>query len=221
MSHRVPVAAWNAALASAFVLTLAATTPTSASAQSSKAQSSKAQSSIAEASNEPAAGSGCFIAGNGYLRARLRGALDLDLDWKNAEMDCAGGPRPGGQGVRVSIGGPSRGDGRRIRIVFGISGIGEGVSGETLGTNVTLLFEGEQRIFATQGDDKCTVDSVTQKRVEPLGGSRAVYRVEARGFCLGPATSLSLGERLFITSFDFAGRVEFGDDDRHETSGKS
>lgn len=211
MSHRVLVAAWNAALATAFVLTAVATSPTSASAQSS----------IGEASNEAAAGGGCFMAGNGYLRARLRGALDLDLDWKNAEMDCAGGPRPGGQGVRVSIGGPSRGDGRRIRIVFGISGIGEGASGETLGTNVTLLFEGEQRIFATQGDDKCTVDSVTQKRVEPLGGSRAVYRVEARGFCLGPATSLSLGERLFITSFDFAGRVEFGDDDRHETSGKS
>ncbi len=212
MSHRVPVAAWNAALASAFVLTAAATTPTSASAQSSKGAASK----------EPAAaGSGCFIAGNGYLRARLRGALDLDLDWKNAEMDCAGGPRPGGQGVRVSIGGPSRGDGRRIRFVFGISGIGEGGSGETLRTNVTLLFEGEQRIFATQGDDKCTVDSLTQQRVEPLGGSRAVYRVEARGFCLGPATSLSVGERVFITSFDFAGRVEFGDDDRHETSGRS
>jgi hypothetical protein len=206
MSHRVLAAAWNAALATAFTLTAAATSPTSASASSS---------------SEPAAGGGCFVAGNGYLRARLRGALDLDLDWKNAEMDCAGGPRPGGQGVRVSIGGPSRGDGRRIRIVFGIGGIGEGGSGETLRTNVTLLFEGEQRIFATQGDDKCTVDSLTQRRVEPLGGPRAIYRVEARGFCLGPASSLSLGERVYITSFDFAGRVEFGDDDRHAIPGKS
>ena len=176
---------------------------------------------MAEDSNEPAASSGCFIAGNGYLRARLRGALDLDLDWKNAEMDCAGGPRPGGKGVRVSIGGPARGDGRRIRMVFGIAGIGEGGSGETLPTNITLLFEGEQRIFATQGDDKCTVDSLTQQRVEPLGGPRAIYRVEARGFCLGPASSLSQGERVYITSFDFAGRVEFGDDDRHEIPGKS
>ena len=54
-----------------------------------------------------------------------------------------------------------------------------------------MLFEGEQRIFATQGDDKCTVDSLTQERVETLGPGRAVYRVTARGFCLGPATSLS------------------------------
>src|SRR5678815_919215 len=55
----------------------------------------------------PAAKSGCFVAGDGYLRARLRGALELDLDWKDAQMECEGGPRPSGNGVRVSIGGPA------------------------------------------------------------------------------------------------------------------
>ncbi len=158
---------------------------------------------------------GCLVSGDGYLRARVRGALTLDLDWKNAEMQCEGGPRPSGNGVRVSIGGPSRGDGRRLRIVFGVAGVGEGQGGETLRTNVTLLFEGEERIFATLGDDKCTVDQLEQHRVGSLGDSRAVYRVVGRGFCLGPASSLSRGERVFITSFDFAGRVEFVDDDRH------
>jgi hypothetical protein len=148
----------------------------------------------------------------------MRGALDLDLDWKDAQMQCDGGPRPSGNGVRVSIGGPLRGEGRRIRIVFGIAHITEGAGGETLPTNVTILFEGEKRIFATRGDDKCTVDSLSQRRVETLAADRAIYRVEARGFCLGPATSLSRGERVFLTSFDFAGRVEFGDDDRHELS---
>jgi hypothetical protein len=165
---------------------------------------------------------GCFAVGDGYLRARVRGALTLDLDWKNAQMQCEGGPRPPGKnnrnGIRVSIGGPERGDGRRIRMVFGIGDIGEGQGGEALRTNVTILFEGEKRVFATQGDDKCTVDKLTQQRVETLGADRAIYRVEARGFCLGPATSLSRGERVFLTSFDFAGRVEFGDDDRHAST---
>ncbi|MEO8019494.1 MAG: hypothetical protein ABI769_16910 [Pseudomonadota bacterium] len=146
----------------------------------------------------------------------MRGALDLDLDWKDAQMQCDGGPRPSGNGVRVSIGGPLRGEGRRIRLVFGIGRIAEGAGGETLPTNVTILFEGEKRIFATKGDDKCTVDSLTQQRVESLAADRAIYRVEARGFCLGPATSLTRGERVFLTSFDFAGRVEFEDDDRHD-----
>jgi hypothetical protein len=158
---------------------------------------------------------GCIVTGGGYLRARLRGELSLDLDWKNADMHCEGGPRPSGNGVRVSIGGPDRGDGRRIRMVFGIAGIGEAEAGSALPTNVTILFEGEKRIFATQGDDKCTVDSLHQERLEPLGPGPAVYRVTARGFCLGPASDLAGGARLILTSFDFAGRVEFEDDDRH------
>jgi hypothetical protein len=169
--------------------------------------------------------SGCLAAGDGYLRARVRGALDLDLDWKDAQMQCEGAPRPRGDdqpsnGVRVSIAGPVRGEGRRIRLVFGIAKIGEGESGATLRTNVTLLFEGENRLYATLGDDKCTTDSVTQSRVETLGDHRAVYRIVARGFCIGPASNPARTERVVITSFDFAGRVEFGDDDRHEPSSR-
>jgi hypothetical protein len=164
---------------------------------------------------------GCLAAGDGYLRARVRGAIDLDLDWKDAQMQCEGAPRPRGandqvKGVRVSIAGPVRGEGRRIRLVFGIADLAEGASGTTLRTNVTLLFEGENRLFATLGDDKCTTDSVSQSRVETLGDRRAIYRIVARGFCIGPASNPTQTERVVITSFDFAGRVEFGDDDRHE-----
>lgn len=201
MPHRASAAALVAALGVALSQTACATPPENSAP-------------------DPAAKSGCFAAGNGYLRARLRGDVNLDLDWKDAQMLCEGGPRPPGQdnksnGIRVSIAGPMRGDSRRIRLIFGIAGVSEGRGGETLPTNVTILFEGERRLFGTLGDDKCTVDSLTQQRVETLGGDRAIYRVEARGFCLGPATSLSKAERVLLTSFDFAGRVEFEDDDRH------
>src|SRR5688500_6458016 len=65
-----------------------------------------------------AATPGCFAVGGGYLRARIRGAMDLNLNWKDADMLCEGGPRPSGKGIRVSIGGPVRGDGHRLRLVF-------------------------------------------------------------------------------------------------------
>ena len=53
--------------------------------------------------------------------------------------------------------------------------------GQALRTNVTILFEGEQRVFATLGDDKCTVDSLTQHRVETLGARpRYLSRGSAR-----------------------------------------
>jgi len=206
MLHRASVAACVAALGVAFSHSACASPPTNPATESAEK-------------------TGCFAGGTGYLRARMRGTVDLDLDWKNAQMECEGGPRPPGKdnksnGVRVSIGGPDRGNGHRIRLVFGIGGVEEGKDGKTLPTNVTILFEGEQRLFATLGDDKCTVDSLTQQRVETLAPNHAIYRVEARGFCLGPATSLTKGERVLLTSFDFAGKVEFDDDDRHALPAK-
>ena len=115
---------------------------------------------------------GCLPTGNGYLRARIRGALNLDIDWSNAELECDGGPRPDGSGVRVSFAGPPHGDGRRTRLVFGVGAVHEGRTGRDLPTNLTVIFEGEERLFATRGADHCTVDQLRQERVGALGGPK-------------------------------------------------
>jgi hypothetical protein len=148
--------------------------------------------------------------GNGYLRARIRGALTLDLDWRDAEMECDGGARPDGSGIRVAFAGPLHNDGRRLRLVFGIR-TGEGSNGRALPTNLTVIFEGEQRMFATLGDDRCTIDELRQERVGALGGDSRGYRVIARGFCTAPASALAGNERIVLNSFDFAGHVVFED----------
>src|SRR5256885_17074385 len=73
-----------------------------------------AAASPAQAVPAPAGGAkGCLPGGNGYLRARIRGALNLDIDWHDAEIECDGGPRPDGSGLRVSFAGPRHADGRR------------------------------------------------------------------------------------------------------------
>jgi hypothetical protein len=153
---------------------------------------------------------GCLPSGNGYLRARIRGALTLDLDWRDAEMECDGGVRPDGSGVRVAFAGPLRNDGRRLRLVFGLR-TSEGISGRAVPTNLTIIFEGEQRVFATRGDDRCTTDDLQQERIGALGGGSRAYRVIARGFCTQPASALAGDERIVINSFDFAGHVTFQD----------
>ncbi|MCC6170722.1 MAG: hypothetical protein IT481_01715 [Gammaproteobacteria bacterium] len=150
---------------------------------------------------------------NGYLRARLRGALDLDLAWDGATMQCEGGSRPDGHGLRVTLAGePRGGSGRRLRFVFGIDDVPEGASARARPTNVTLIFEGEQRLFATRGDDKCTTDELRQERIGALGGPRRSWRVVARGFCVAPATTLAGDARLLLTSFDFAAEVSYEED---------
>jgi hypothetical protein len=157
---------------------------------------------------------GCLAAGNGYLRARIRGALNLDLDWRNADVACEGGARPGARGIRVSFAGPLQSDGRRLRIVFGIGSLEEGRAGRALPTNLTVIFEGEKRLFATRGEDKCTTDDLRQERVGDLSGRERAYRVIARGFCTAPATAVSQSERIIMSSFDFAGRISFSGEEK-------
>ena len=156
---------------------------------------------------------GCLPTGNGYLRARIRGALDLDIDWGNAEIECDGGPRPDGSGVRVSFAGPPHGDGRRMRLVFGVGSVHEGRDGHDLPTNLTVIFEGEERLFATRGADHCTVDELRQERVGALGGPKRSWRIIARGFCIAPASTLSSDARILVSRFDFAGSAVFEDAD--------
>ena len=96
--------------------------------------------------------------------------MNLDVNWHNAELQCEGGPRPDGSGLRVAFAGPQHADGRRLRLVFGVEAVREGRAGHDLPTNLTVIFEGEDRLFATRGDDHCTVDELRQERVGALGG---------------------------------------------------
>lgn len=155
---------------------------------------------------------GCLPGGNGYLRARIRGAMNLDVNWHNADMQCEGGPRPDGSGLRVAFAGPRHADGRRLRLVFGVDSAREGHAGKELPTNLTVIFEGEARLFATRGDDHCTVDELRQERLGALGGAVRTWRIVARGFCIAPASSLSSDARILVSSFDFAGTAVFEDE---------
>ncbi len=201
-------------VALALSLTLALALPSNAAATGIAAGASTATSPpAAPASPGPAPTTPCLATGNnGYLRARLRGALDLDLAWSSPAMQCEGGTRPDGRGLRVTIAGPAQSDGRRLRFVFGIDDAPEGVRVLARPTNLTVIFEGEQRLFATRGDARCTTDELRAERIGALGGARRSWRIVARGFCIGPATTLSGDARLLVTSFDFASEVTYEDD---------
>jgi|GEM_PF-305953 len=158
-----------------------------------------------------AASSGCLPTNNGYVRARVGGALNLDINWPDSELQCEGSMRPDGSGVRLSFAGPARSDGRRMRMVFGIANVKEGATARGLPTNLTVMFEGETRLFATRGDSHCTVDELNQERIGALGGDARTYRVIARGFCTDPANTLTGKERILVSRFDIAGSVTYED----------
>jgi hypothetical protein len=148
----------------------------------------------------------CLGDGTGFVRARIRGALNVDVNWKDAQLLCGGEARSDGSGLRMSFAGPGP-DGKVLRLVFGVAAAREGAPGHELPTNLTVLVDGG-RIFATRGEDKCTMDELTQHPLPAKGGVRA-WRIEARGFCVQPANAITGVGRILMSRFDFAGRIEF------------
>jgi hypothetical protein len=196
------------AAATALVITLAALGPAAAPA----AAQEPAQALLPAAS----LGGPCLLSGRAYLRAQIRGAVRLNVDVQGRQLSCEGGPRQDGSGIRMGFEG--RVGKRRVRMVFGIDGAHEGRPGRELPTNLTVIFEGERQLFATQGDGNCTVDRLRQKRIGGAAGPRTAshggptrsYRITAHGFCIAPANDVLGKQRIMVTTFDFAGRVDFG-----------
>jgi hypothetical protein len=176
------------------------------------------------AAGAPAA---CLPGERGYLGVALRGVLDERLEWRGATLRCEGSSRPAGTGLRVSFSGPRDARGQALRIVFGFPAHPGAALLHNQAANVTILVEGQGRLWATQGDGKCQADSLVQQPIPagaaPAGtpGEAHAYRIAARGYCIDPASNLDGSEPLYIDRFDFAGIAVFEDndlqDERHTT----
>lgn len=157
----------------------------------------------------PARHGACLPLGKGYLRARIRGAVNLVVDLRGRALHCQGGPRPDGGGVLMSFQGRLPQSGERLTMVFGIGGAREGRPGRELPTNLTVIFGRGRVLFATQGERNCTVDRLRAERIGRRAGPTRSYRIAARGFCIAPANDLAGKRRILVTRFDFAGRATF------------
>jgi len=146
----------------------------------------------------------CLASGDGYLRAKLAGAVDANIDWPNSGTRCEGEFREKPPGVRLSF---QRVPAAKLNLllVFGLTGVNEGAPAREVKTNLTIIVQGTSRIFGTLGDSRCTVDSLTQR---PLAEARS-YRIEARGFCTQPAHAVRGKSDVLVSTFEFAGPVTF------------
>jgi hypothetical protein len=135
----------------------------------------------------------------------------MRLDWQNEGTQCEGMPRPEGNGIRLSFSRSLDSEGRRLLIVFGIAGLSESSSGRGLPANLTIIEEGGKQVFGTLGDDKCVVDELKQQLIGAWSARSRTYRVSGRGFCMQPARAVGGDAGVLMSSFDFAGQVEYGD----------
>jgi hypothetical protein len=145
----------------------------------------------------------CLASGDGYLRAHLAGAMEARINWRNQGTQCEGESKDTPPGVRMSF--------KRVPaqnpdllFVFGLSGVSEGRPAREVATNLTVIVQGTDRIYGTLGDSRCTVDSLTQRRLD-----HGEYRIEARGFCTQPAHAVRGEGDVLVSTFEFAGRVSY------------
>ncbi|MGO9424459.1 MAG: hypothetical protein ACLQAR_13085 [Steroidobacteraceae bacterium] len=166
------------------------------------------------AASAPAgAGGACLTSGDGYLRAQLAGAIDAKIDWPNSGTHCEGEPRSKPPGVRLSFQRSPAGA-VDLLFIFGLTGVREGRPAREIGANLTLIVQGTDHFYGTLGDSRCTVDSLTQRRL-PKAKS---YRVEARGFCTQPAHAVRGDGAVLVSTFEFAGLVNYDAPQQAETS---
>jgi hypothetical protein len=173
--------------------------------------------------SSPAAGEATPTA---FLNARLRGAIDADLSWNEPELQTEGGIRPDGRGIRVVLAGTMGAEERRIRLVFGIAAAPGESSSKAVPTNLTLIVEGGNRVYATLGDGKCSVDALAQQPdttpdSKDTGSTGGHYWVSARGFCTEPAATLDGSERVLLSRFDFRSRIHFEALDGHSLAARN
>jgi hypothetical protein len=154
--------------------------------------------------NKPAPG--CLSSGDGYLRAKLGGAVEAQLDWPNSGTECQGESRGTPPGVRLSFHRESSQP--NLLLVFGLTGVQRGQPAREVAANVTVIVQGTSQIYGTLGDSRCTVDTLEQ---QPLAATGA-YRIEARGFCTQPAHAVHGSGDVLVSTFEFAGPVQYEDD---------
>lgn len=154
----------------------------------------------------PSTPAGCLDSGEGFLRARLSGSLQTELDWR-AGMTCTGDLRPGDGGLRLRFSHPAPQGGageESLVIVFGMA-LPPAQQTRDLPVNVTVIREGRGEFYSTQGENKCLLDEL---RLTPLDPAGATLQVLGRGFCTQPARAVRGEGAVLISRFDFAGRLD-------------
>jgi hypothetical protein len=146
----------------------------------------------------------CLASGEGYFRARVGGAIEANIDWPNSGTICQGESKDEPRGVRLSFQ-RAAGGAPNLLFVFGLTGVRQGQPAHATGANLTVIVQGTDHIYGTLGDSRCTVDSLTQRRLAAPGS----YRVEARGFCTQPAHSVRGNGIVLVSTFEFAGMVNY------------
>jgi hypothetical protein len=161
----------------------------------------------AQASTSPAAlpapSGNTACADDAYLEGSILGAINADLAWTPDGLACDGGPRPDGEGIRLSFA-RSPDDGPGLTVIIALPTLEKRATGQDLHANVTIIVEGEARFFSTQNRDTCWA-AVSAN--DNAGGER--YSIAGEVYCIGALAEVNGDASVTIDGLNFRSRVDW------------
>lgn len=142
----------------------------------------------------------------GELRARLVGAVSVELDWNSDELECSGMPRPEGNGARLRFAGPLPDADRRLAFIVAIPGLQRGIPGAEYATRVTVIEEGGGRFFSTSSLNNCLTDITALDELDESGDRFSIGGVL---YCVSPLAEINGPSSLSIDRLEFSGLLDW------------
>ena len=153
----------------------------------------------------PATARGCE--GGGFLRTRIYGAFETEIDWRSEDLDCEGMPRPDGEGARLRFAGTLSDGAQELAFIIAMPDFAPGKPARELATNLTPIAEGSGRFFSTPGLDSCWTDVDTRESGDE---SPNRFVVDGRLYCIAPIPEVNGSSSVSLEEVNFSGHLEWG-----------
>ncbi len=143
----------------------------------------------------------CLMDRPGYLRGKVYGALQLDIDWTGESLSCEGMYCPNNNGIRLFFSGNET----ELAVVIGIDGRPGNMLDRELNVNVTVIDRQRGWFYSTGGQDRCwtRIDAVELYRPQ----AEEHYRVDGVLYCAGALPSLNDSGSITLGDIHYSGRL--------------
>ncbi len=140
------------------------------------------------------------------LRTTLYGALSGNVEWRHADMQCEGMPRPGGAGARLRFAGRVGDNAIPIAFIIAMPDLERGIDAAEIASNVTVIEESSARFFSTPDLESCWTD-VEWNAAPDEDGDRFV--IGGVLYCISPLPEVNGDASISIPEMRFSGPLDW------------
>jgi hypothetical protein len=145
----------------------------------------------------------CVMDQDGYLRGKLFGQIQAELDWHGGNMRCDGMYRPEGAGIRFVFDEHLDEDIPGLVIVVGIADAVPGTTLKDAPANITIIDQSRGLFFSTQEEPRCWTTFTNQLLL--TGTTQEMWRIDGQLYCASALPALSGNGAVTLGEIEFSG----------------